>query len=47
MPIWLVSSVRLAAGITALDGASVPYDTDATASSTRTCRVLATERWPP
>ncbi|HEY5904875.1 MAG TPA: aminodeoxychorismate lyase [Actinomycetota bacterium] len=28
--IWLVSSVRLAAGVTALDGASVPFDTEAT-----------------
>jgi 4-amino-4-deoxychorismate lyase len=27
---WLVSSVRLAAGITAVDGASVPYDADET-----------------
>jgi 4-amino-4-deoxychorismate lyase len=27
---WLVSSVRLAAGITDVDGASVPYDADET-----------------
>jgi len=28
--IWLVSSVRLAAGVTALDGAAVPFDADET-----------------
>ncbi|GAA1810076.1 aminodeoxychorismate lyase [Agromyces neolithicus] len=28
--IWLVSSVRLAVGVTALDGTSVPFDADAT-----------------
>ena len=28
--IWLVSSVRLAAGVTAVDGASVPFDAEAT-----------------
>jgi len=28
--IWLVSSVRLAAGVTAIDGTSVPFDVDAT-----------------
>ena len=27
---WLVSSVRLAAGVTAVDGASVPFDAEAT-----------------